>query len=123
MKKLKITQVSKPRMTRSDTWKKRPCVVKYWGFKEELLSLFKENNISIDKKLYIEFHLPMAKSWSAKKRKEKEGDFHDQKPDIDNLIKAVLDAILSEDCMVHSVFARKFWAKEASIVILDSQEF
>ena len=51
------------------------------------------------------------------------GDFHNQKPDIDNLIKAVLDALMAEDCRVHTVFARKFWAEEGGIVILDSQEF
>tara|TARA_R110000851_G_scaffold114153_2_gene239107 strand:- start:4058 stop:4429 length:372 start_codon:yes stop_codon:yes gene_type:complete len=123
MKKLEITPVSKPRMTRSDAWKKRKCVTKYWDFKKELIRLFGQNNITINETLYIEFHLPMPKSWSKKKKEEKANDFHDQKPDIDNLIKAVLDAILSEDCKVHSVHARKFWAEEGSIVIWDSQEF
>ena len=33
MKNIKITPVSKPRMTRADTWKKRPCVLKYWAYK------------------------------------------------------------------------------------------
>ena len=69
MKKVKITPVPKPRMTKSDRWKKRPCVVKYWDFKEELLYLFREQDIVVDKELYIEFHLPMAKSWSKKKKK------------------------------------------------------
>ena len=123
MKKVKITPVPKPRMTKSDRWKKRPCVVKYWDFKEELLYLFREQDINIDKELYIEFHLPMAKSWSKKKKEKMNTDFHNQKPDIDNLIKAVLDALMSEDWQVHTVYARKFWAEEGSIVILDSQEF
>jgi Holliday junction resolvase RusA-like endonuclease len=123
MKKLKINPVAKPRMTRSDAWKKRTCVTKYWDFKKELIRLFGENEITIKDTLHIEFHIPMPESWSKKKKYEKQKDWHDQKPDIDNLIKAVLDAILSEDCKVHSVYARKFWAKEGSIVILDSQEF
>ena len=31
-----ITPVAKPRQTRSDVWKKRPCVVKYRQFADDL---------------------------------------------------------------------------------------
>ena len=31
-----ITPVPKPRMTRRDRWAKRPCVLRYWAFKDEV---------------------------------------------------------------------------------------
>jgi len=110
-------------MTRSDRWKQRKCVVKYWAFKDQLKRLFKENNIVIKDELYIEFRLPMPKSWSKKKKKEHNGEFHNKRPDIDNLLKSVLDALFEEDSHVHSVKARKLWSDEPCIVIMDSQEF
>ena len=33
---INIQPVAKPRMTRSDRWKKRPVVLKYWQFKDAL---------------------------------------------------------------------------------------
>ncbi len=110
-------------MTRSDVWKKRPVVVKYWAFKTEFKNALRKNNIKIKDELYIEFNIGMPKSWSKKKRKELNGSFHNKRPDIDNLLKAVLDAIFEEDSHVHTVYARKFWSENPSIVILDSQEF
>jgi Holliday junction resolvase RusA-like endonuclease len=110
-------------MTRSDRWKKRKCVIKYWHFKDKLKRLFRENNIVIKDELFIEFRLPMPKSWSKKKKKEYNGQFHDKRPDIDNLLKSVLDSLFEEDSHVHSVKARKLWSDEPCIVIMDSQEF
>ena len=67
MVNLKITAVSKPRMTRADTWKKRPCVTKYWAYKDELNELVKGIDVELDDELFIEFYMPMPKSWSKKK--------------------------------------------------------
>ena len=36
MIELEITPTPKPRMTKSDRWESRPCVNRYWSFKEEL---------------------------------------------------------------------------------------
>jgi Holliday junction resolvase RusA-like endonuclease len=110
-------------MTRADRWKQRKCVVKYWHFKDKLKGLFKANDIVIKDELYIEFGLPMPKSWSKKKKKEHNSQFHNKRPDIDNLLKSVLDALFEEDSHVHSVKARKLWSDEPYIIIMDSQEF
>ena len=122
MKKLKINPIPKPRMTRADTWKKRPCVVRYWAYKDELRSLFKKYEIHIDKEICIEFHIKMPKSWSKKKKLTFNGKHHDKRPDIDNLLKGIMDALFEEDCHVHTVYAKKFWSEEPSISILDCQE-
>ena len=113
MKSIKITPIPKPRMTQSDRWKKRKCVVNYFKFKDQLKGF---ENYYTDK-LYINFYLPMPKSWSKKKRLQKTLCPHDQKPDIDNLVKAYMDATMPEDKEVWDIRASKFWAEEGKIVI------
>ena len=123
MKKLKINPIPKPRMTRADTWKKRPCVVKYWAYKDELRVLLNNHNIKIGDNICIEFHVAMPKSWSKKRKNEMNGLNHTKRPDVDNLLKGFMDAIFEEDSHIHTVYAKKYWAKEPSIVILNCQEF
>ena len=123
MKKLKISPVPKPRMTRADTWKKRPCVVRYWDYKDKFRLLLKENNITINDKICVDFHIAMPKSWSKKKKDKMDGAFHQKRPDVDNLLKGVMDAIFEEDCHIHTTYAKKFWAKEPSVVIFNCDEF
>lgn len=115
-KELKIAAVPKPRMTRADTWKKRPCVLKYWAYKDELRLLFKEENIKIDGSIFVDFHIPMPRSWSKKKKALLDGNFHDKRPDIDNLVKGVMDALYEEDSHIHTIYCKKFWSIEPKIV-------
>lgn len=65
----------------------------------------------------IEFHIPMPKSWSKKKRRLMNGKPHQQKPDLDNIIKGCMDSVYSEDCTVHEIYAKKVWAETGAIVI------
>jgi Holliday junction resolvase RusA-like endonuclease len=58
------------------------------------------------------FWLPMPASWSVAKRATMAGQPHRQKPDLDNLIKALLDALYSDDSGIYSVEAYKMWAVE-----------
>lgn len=119
MKKLKISPVPKPRMTRADTWKKRPCVMRYWAYKDQLRILLKENDIVIKDNICIEFHVAMPKSWSKKRKDKVNGMYHQKRPDVDNLLKGFMDAIFEEDCHIHTVYAKKYWSIEPSITILD----
>lgn len=68
---------------------------------------------------WIVFWLPMPKSWSKRKRAEMSGQPHQQKPDLDNLQKALLDAIYDDDCRVWSLGAEKRWADRGAIDVLD----
>ena len=65
----------------------------------------------------VTFYIPMPKSWSKKKKALMHGTQHQQKPDIDNLLKAVLDATMKEDCTVWSICTHKRWAYEGAINI------
>ena len=55
---------------------------------------------------------PMPASWSKKKRRQHDLRWHTQKPDADNLAKAVLDALSqhwNDDCQVCLLAVRKRW--------------
>lgn len=89
---------------------------KYTAYKEELTLLghrFKGGD-----KLMVTFFMPMAKSWSKKKKKEMDGMPHQQKPDLDNLCKGVMDCLWEEDSHIHQIHAEKVWSTEGSIEIL-----
>jgi len=116
-----IKPCPKPRMTRADRWKKRPIVLKYWDFCNELNRQANRLNYIPGDKVSLIFFIPMAKSWSKKKREQMLGKPHKAKPDIDNLCKAFLDALLAEDSHVYSLTAEKYWSNEPSIVVLTDE--
>ena len=105
---LPVIPMGKPRMTRRDKWAKRPCVLRYRAFCDEVRSHakdFPEDCYRVDWVAY----LPIPKSWSKAKKEEMQGEFHQAKPDRDNIDKAILDALLKEDCMVASGTLEKRW--------------
>lgn len=109
------TPVAKPRMTHADTWKKRPIVLKYWAYKDDIKNWGKQNNFKLTSEICVRFYLPMPKSWSNKKKATMLYTPHKQRPDVDNLLKGLMDAFLEEDSHVHTVFAQKFWAVNGHI--------
>ena len=114
MKIYKIKPVPKPRMSRQDAWRKRDCVVRYWNFKAHCKLLdFKLP----DEAFHIHFILPMPDSWSKKKRAEMLGKPHKQKPDIDNMLKAVFDAIYDTDEHINDCRVSKWWGEEPCIIV------
>ncbi len=124
---INITPIPKPRMTISDAWKKRPVVMAYWAFKDEFrmkvdLALSGKKRDSVEcGVLSVEFHLPMPSSWSRKKKLKFEGRPHLSKPDLDNLVKAVMDCLYESDSHIHTIYARKFWtAKGGGIDFLST---
>lgn len=109
-----VTPVPKPRQTRADKWKKRPCVVRY----REYADRCRELGMTVENGDQIIFHLPMPASWSKKKRAEHDGKPHTQRPDLDNLLKAVMDAVLPEDCSIWWLSrVEKRWASFSAVII------
>lgn len=107
--------VGKPRMTRSDKWKKRKCVLEYrdWADSLRLQVLGSSKNFIEPKEgeeleLCIDFYIQISKS----DKKSREMYPHTKRPDIDNLIKSVLDALITRDSCVHKICARKFFVKD-----------
>ena len=115
-----VTPVSKPRQTKSDRWKKRPCVMRYRAFADQVRLAEKLSQQDFKKILLegacIVFVIPMPNSWSKKKKAKMYGLHHQQKRnDIDNLVKALMDALLEEDGEVHTVCAKKVWGNVGCI--------
>lgn len=109
-----ITPVPKPRMTHADKWKKRPGVLRYWAFKDEIRL---KKVVLPETFCTIIFYIPMPKSWSVTKKTYYAGSPHKQKPDLDNLTKALWDAILDDDKKIWTFQATKLWAYEGAIEI------
>lgn len=102
--------IPKPRQTRSDKWKQRDCVLRYREFADRVRHYISLNDLFVAGVEAV-FYLPLPDSWSKKKKEAMTNQPHRQKPDIDNLIKAVLDALLPEDSMIWYIRnSKKFWS-------------
>lgn len=114
---IQVAPVSAPRQVRSDKWKNppRPCVARYRAFRDEI----ERYQLELDSPFSVIFKIPMPKSWSKRKKEIWDGKPHMNKPDLDNLIKALLDSVYrdSDDKHIWSFNAQKFWAYEGAIEV------
>lgn len=86
----------------------------YRAFADELRSQVRG---TLEPKLKVTFFVPMPQSWSKKKKGEMLGKPHQVRPDVDNFLKALLDALCEEDSYVYDVHAIKLWAETGAIEI------
>jgi len=113
-----VDAMGKPRMTQQDRWKKRPATDRYWELKSRLKSIAEGAKFELPACNYhMVFYLPMADSWPKSKKEEMVGRPHQQKPDKDNLEKAVLDCLCKEDSYVWDGRVTKLWAYHGRIDI------
>ena len=109
----------RPRETRRDVWNPRPSVVRYRAWKDKIKRWARQNDFALADEYTIVFEVQMPKSWSRKKREAMDGTAHRQRPDLDNYLKAVNDTLLpDDDSTVWNVSARKVWASEGRIIIM-----
>ena len=105
-------------MTKSDRWKKRPAVMRYWDYKDEV----KAAKARLPKSgCQVIFFMPMPKSWSEQKKLIWELQAHQQRPDVDNLLKGLMDAVYGEDAGVWDVHVTKLWGREGKIIIREDR--
>ena len=114
-----IEPMGKPRMTQADKKIKRKCTTKYWQFKDEIQRQKGEWELSLSG-THIIFHIPMPKSFSKKKKRMLKNTFHQQKPDIDNILKAFLDSLFNNDSVVCDLRISKLWSDEGKICIINN---
>lgn len=119
MKVYNITPMGKPRMTRADKWKKRPEVLRYRAFCDHVRLLGVELP---EAGAHVTFILPMPLSWSKKKRLQHDGQPHQAKPDCDNMLKALMDAIYADDAHVWDCRVTKVWGETGQIVIREAPQ-
>jgi len=115
--RFEITPVPACRQNRADRWRKREVVLRYRAYSDALREACLEKAFVLGEQIYMEFHFPMAKSWSQKKRDKMLGTPHRQRPDTDNVVKGIQDSLLAEDCKVWHIEAKKFWAKTGYIIL------
>lgn len=107
---IKLQPIGKPRMTRRDKWAKRPSVVRYRAWAGEARRQVKPLSLPANPlRLKIVAYFEMPKSWSKAKRAELAGQPHRQKPDWDNVAKAVQDIFWTDDQVVAEGHVLKFW--------------
>ena len=119
---------SRPRVTRWGTYYGK----KYKQFKLEMgllvLESDKTNSVNPITRLDglisadMTFFVPMAKSWSNKKKSSKNGQFCDNNSDLDNYEKAILDSLngvyFHDDKQIVQQSSQKIWAEQGSIKII-----
>lgn len=113
MKTYPIVPNTKPRQTQSDRWKKRPCVLRYRAFKDEI----RLRRLILPESHRVVFVMPMPSSWSKKKKADMDGKPHQVRPDIDNLHKALLDAVFEEDSHIWDCRITKVWGYKGAIMV------
>ncbi len=124
-----ITPMGAVRMNKSDTWKlnpahpdkrkrQRPEVARYFKFKTELKLKATLQEFQVPHNgFHLFFIIPMPHSWSEKKKGQMDMAPHQQKPDGDNIVKAVFDALCSEDKHIWDFRVTKYWGRSGRIII------
>lgn len=111
-----ITPIGYKRMTRFSKF--NPEMQSYYVYKGMVGALAIQKRFKLPDQFQVVFIVPMAPSWSKAKRELMEGRPHQQKPDVDNLLKALLDALRpGADQTIWDVSARKLWGNKGSISI------
>lgn len=112
-----ITPMGKPRQTRADKWKKRPEVLRYRAFCDEV----RLQGVSLPVSgCHVIFVIPMPTSWSRLKRVRYSGQPHQAKPDCDNMLKALMDAVYANDAHVWDCRITKIWGESGKIIIREA---
>ena len=86
---------------------------KYNDYKSSLSALVKQQRFTIpEQNVHMIFYIPVPKTWKEYKKNEMHMKLHQQKPDIDNLVKAVFDSIFIEDKYIADFRATKRWVNQ-----------
>ena len=110
--------VPKPRQTRADKWQRRPCVLRYRAFETFVRLRARSVGYAWQDGDAVLFKIGACASWSKGKRAALLGQPHRQRPDLDNLLKALLDALLPEDSGVADIgWMAKRWAAVPSVQV------
>jgi len=102
--------IGKPRMTRRDKWAKLPVVISYHQWADKAREQVRHITLPSEPiSLSIRAYFAIPQSWSKRKRMQMVGQPHRQKPDWDNIAKAIQDIFWEKDQMVAFGHVEKFW--------------
>jgi Holliday junction resolvase RusA-like endonuclease len=115
-----INPMAAPRLSRKDGFNPSPAARRYFDFRDQIKAMALQHRImELPVAMGFIFRIPMPKSWSASKRSRYDGQVHQQKPDLDNLIKGITDSIAYKRSRDDShvavyLFAQKLWTLETT---------
>ena len=114
-----VQPVAAPRMTQRDKWARRPCVEKYFRFREALQLQANLSNFELGNEIFMLFVFEMPASYSKKKKESLLYQPMQNKPDIDNVAKSCVDALKNEDKQVWNITAKKIWGVKPMVIIIN----
>lgn len=109
----------KPRMTRRDKWAQRECVMRYRDWCDRVRQIANGDipaAESVAELNWAAFFAP-PKSWSKKRRVAAIGTLYREKPDRDNIDKAILDCLFQQDKAIAVGRIEKRWDWHARLEI------
>ena len=115
-----MAALGKPRMTRRDKWARRPCVVEYRHWCDMLRAACPRvpEAASVYTLEVIATYAPPA-SWSKARRVAAIGMHKRTRPDGDNILKGVTDALWADDSAVgDQIVRRRYGERDQAEVIL-----
>lgn len=126
-----VIPVGAVRMTQSDKWKTNPnhsdpkkrqreAVQKYFEYKDKVREQAQLMKFHLQGVLEIVFLVPMPFTWSEKKKVRHNRKPVETRPDIDNYVKAFMDALETEDGFVWKVIAEKRYSYKGSILVYEN---
>ena len=92
---------------------------RYHEYADRLREEADKHNFLLGEKVEINIFIPVPKSWSKKKKSANLGRPHKQRPDLDNLIKAVQYILMKEDSAIWKITAVKRWGVYGAIRIFN----
>jgi len=107
-----VEPMGKPRMTQRDMWKQRPAVMRYRAYCDVIRAaagVADKVTVRGPVGLIVTAYFTMPRSWSERERAKLGGTAHTQKPDADNILKGVADALFENDEMVYTQYVVKWW--------------
>lgn len=121
----KIKGKDRPRYRRVGNFVQTYTTKSTKSFEEEISTQFIEQvgneYCSYDGRVMLKMSISaeMPKSWSNKIKDKLDEDYNTNKPDIDNIIKAVLDGLngvaYQDDKQICDIHATKYWSRENKI--------
>lgn len=104
--------MGKPRMTQRDQWVKRPVVVRYRQYCDLIRATWKTHHGDLPDNpdgIMVVSCFPVPPSWPRREREAAVDCGHRNRPDADNVLKGVCDALFEEDSIIWVKWSVKFW--------------
>jgi Holliday junction resolvase RusA-like endonuclease len=109
-KRYHIEPVPAPRQNRGSRWNPRmsKTIARYHVYRD----LIRIRHVEVPDCCYLRFEMPVPR-----RGHQRIGKPHTLRPDLDNLVKGLLDAVFTEDAHIHRIYAEKVWALRGAIVV------